>query len=225
MNKTKNVNIKKITVISMLCALAFLCTVLFKFKVMFLTFDIKDAILSISALLYGPVAGILSSAIVALLEMITVSDTGFYGMIMNFFSSGTFTVVCALIYKYRKNLSGAIIGVSVASISVTVVMLLANLFITPIYMGVNIQEVIKMLGTLLLPFNLTKAVLNGAITLMIYKPFTLAMRKTGLLSKQISGNYKFGLKSIILLICSAIVIVLAILFFLLLLNGTFQFGI
>ena len=98
MHGSKKINIKKLSVIAMLCALGFLCTVLFKFKVGFLTFDIKDAILAISSLLYGPVAGILSSAVVALLEMVTVSDTGVYGMIMNFLSSGTFTLVCGLIY-------------------------------------------------------------------------------------------------------------------------------
>ena len=52
-----------------------------------LTFDFKDAILSINALLFGPLTGVVSAALVALVEFITVSDTGVYGLIMNFLSS------------------------------------------------------------------------------------------------------------------------------------------
>lgn len=223
MSSSKKIDIKKMSVIAMLCALGFLCTVLFKFKVSFLTFDVKDAILAISSLLYGPIAGLFSSLIVALLEMVTVSDTGFYGMIMNFLSSGTFTLVCGLIYKYKRNLTGAIIGVVAAAFSVTAVMLLANLFITPFYMGVERGVVISMLGTLLLPFNLTKAVLNAALTMVIYKPFTAAMRKTKLLPENKNQGYKFGVKTVLLIISAVIVIVLAMLFFTLYLDGTFEF--
>lgn len=223
MNGSKKINIKKLSVIAMLCALGFLCTVLFKFKVGFLTFDIKDAILAISSLLYGPVAGILSSAVVALLEMVTVSDTGVYGMIMNFLSSGTFTLVCGLIYKHRRSMSGAVVGVIAAAVSVTAVMLLANLFITPFYMGVERSEVIGMLGTLLLPFNAIKAVLNAALTLVIYKPFTGTMRKAKLLPERKDQAYKLGVKSIVLMVSAVVVIVLAMLFFVLHLNGSFEF--
>ena len=52
MNK-KN-SLKKLSVIGMLTAVAYLCVFLFKFKVGFLTFDIKDAFLAIIAFLYGP---------------------------------------------------------------------------------------------------------------------------------------------------------------------------
>lgn len=223
MSTAKKIDVKKLTVIAMLCALGFLCTVLFKFKVAFLTFDVKDAILSIASLLYGPLAGVASAAVVALLEMVTVSDTGFYGLVMNFLSSGTFTLVCGVIYKYRRSLSGAVIGVAAAALSVTAVMLLANLFITPFYLGVERGEVVNMLGTTLLPFNLTKSVFNAALTLIIYKPFTTAMRKTGLLPKPQNNSYRLGLKTILLILSAVVVIVLAMLFFVLKLNGTFEF--
>ena len=42
----KKNNVKKITVTALFCALAFLMTFIFRFKVGFLTFDMKDAILS-----------------------------------------------------------------------------------------------------------------------------------------------------------------------------------
>lgn len=221
MIKDKKIDVKKMVVVAMLCALAYLCVFLFRFKVGFLTFDIKDAILAISGLLFGPLAGIISSAIVAFLEMVTVSDTGIYGFIMNFLSSATFSGVCGLIYKYRRTYFGAIISAITAALSVTAVMLLANLFITPFYMHVQRADVIAMLSTLLLPFNLTKAVFNGALTLIIYKPFSTALRKTKLLPER-NANYKFGLKSVLLFVGSVVVIVITMLFFVLYLNGTFE---
>lgn len=219
----KKIDIKKMTVVAMLTALSYLCMLVFHFKVGFLTFDIKDAILAVASLIYGPLTGVFASAAVVLLELVTVSDTGFYGLIMNFLSSATFTAVVGLVYKYRRSLSGAVLGVIAAALSVTAVMLLANLFITPYYMGVERGEVVKMLGTLLLPFNLTKSVFNGALVLLIYKPSTLAFRRTGLLPKSETGQYKFGLKTVMLIVSSVIVIVLAFLFFSLYLHGDVVF--
>lgn len=219
----KKMNIKKMTVVAMLTALGYLCMLVFRFKVGFLTFDIKDAVLAITSLIYGPMTGIFASASVALLELVTVSDTGIYGLIMNFLSSATFTAVVGLVYKYRRSLSGAVLGAIAAALSVTAVMLLANLFITPYYMGVERGEVVKMLGTLLLPFNLTKSVFNGALVLLIYKPSTLAFRRTGLLPKSEAGQYRFGLKSVLLMVSSAIVLILVLLFFILKLHGEIVF--
>ncbi len=221
--KKTDVNVKKLTVLAMLAALSYIIMLVFHFKVMFLTFDIKDAFLAISALIYGPVTGLTVSAIVALLEFVTVSDTGLYGLIMNFISSATFTVVVGTVYKYRRTMFGAVIGVISAALSVTAVMLLANLFITPYYMGVPRGEVIKMLGTVLLPFNLTKSTLNSALVLIIYKPFTMAFRKTGLLQKKDNTQYKFGFKSVLLIVSSIIVIIITMLFFTLYMNGKIVF--
>lgn len=219
----KKINVRKMTVVAMLTALGYLCMLVFRFKVGFLTFDIKDAVLAIASLLYGPLTGIFASAAVALLELVTVSDTGVYGLIMNFLSSATFTGVVGLIYKYKHSLSGAVIGVITAALSVTAVMLLANLFITPYYMGVPRGEVVKMLGTLLLPFNLTKSFFNASLVLIIYKPSTLVFRKTGLLRKADSAQYRFGLKTVLLMVSSAIVLTLVLLFFILQLHGQIVF--
>lgn len=219
----KKNNIKRMSVVAMLTALGYLCMLVFRFKVGFLTFDVKDAVLSIASLLYGPLTGVFASAAVALLELVTVSDTGIYGLIMNFLSSATFTAVVGLVYKYRHSMCGAVFGVIAAALSVTAVMLLANLFITPYYMGVARAEVVKMLGTLLLPFNFTKSVFNGALVLLIYKPTTLAFRRTGLLPKQDSAQYRFGLKTVLLMLSSAIVLILVLLFFILKLHGEIVF--
>ena len=215
-------NLKKLSTIAMLCAVAYLCMFVFKFKVSFLTFDFKDAILSVIAFLFGPLYGIISAMVVAFFEFISVSDTGVYGLIMNALSSSVFAFVCGTIYKYRRTMCGAVIGAVVAVVSMTAVMLLANLFITPYYMGVARSDVVALLPTLILPFNLCKGIINAAITMIIYKPITTALKKSKLVSS--NNNAKINIKTTaILMITSAIIVVLSVVVILVVLNGKFQF--
>ncbi len=216
---TNKVNIKKIALASMLCALAYIMMFVFRFKVAFLTFDFKDAVISVASFSMGPLYGIVISAVVAFLEFFTVSDTGVYGLIMNFLASGTFALTTGLIYKYKRSFTGAVTAVVFASLSVIAVMLLANLFITPLYMGVDRSFVIAKIPVLLLPFNSFKVVSNSAAALIIYKPFTNVLKRIGLISG--TGN-KVNLRYIILAVICVIVVVLSALFIVLGMNGVFE---
>lgn len=218
MKSTKKYDIRKLTVIAMFSALAYISTFIFHFPVMFLTFDPKDAIITIGAMFFGPLSGILMSAIVALAELITISDTGPYGLIMNFISSAVFSVVAPLIYKHRRKLSGAIIGLLCSVISVASVMMVANLLITPYYMGVSVSDVVNLIPTLLLPFNLAKALLNAGLVLILYKPTTTALRAVKLIDKKsASSSGKSSVKNtVIIAIISIIVIAISIAVFCLL---------
>ena len=216
----KKTNIKKLSVTAMLCALAYICMFVFKFKIGFLTFDFKDAILTVIAFLYGPAYAVISSVLVAVLEFLSVSDTGVYGLIMNALSSSVFTVSCGIIYKYRRTLMGAVIGSITAVLSMTAVMLVANIFITPFYMGVARSEVAAMIPTLLLPFNIVKGVVNAAITMIIYKPITTALKKAGLTD---GGYHKTDIKKFIpIAIGALILLIIAILIILFILHGEFK---
>ena len=220
---TKKINIKKLSLAAALCALAFVSMFVFRIKVQFLTFDAKDAIIGITSLLLGPVYGVCSAAAVALLEFLSVSDTGIYGLIMNFLSSGTFALTCGVIYKYNRTFKGAIISVFMSVISVTAVMMLANLFITPVFMGAPRSAVIQMLPTLLLPFNLAKASMSAAIALVIYKPLSSGLKKANLLPGYSGEKYRFNMRSVIITVCAVLVIVCAALVLFLYLNGSFEF--
>ncbi len=222
MNKNKT-NIKKISVTAMLCALAYLCVFLLKFKVSFLTFDFKDAVISIISFLYGPIYGVLSSGLVAFMEFVSVSDTGVYGLIMNFLSSGCFALVCGTVYKFKRTFFGAVAGAVLAAVTVTAVMLIANLFVTPFYMGVSRADVAALIPTLLLPFNLCKCFINAAVTMIIYKPITHGLKKAKLVNRS-NADYKiFDTKTIILTVCSVAVIILSILVILFILKGSINF--
>ena len=220
--KMKNkFNLKKLAIAAVLCALAFVSMFVFRIKVQFLTFDAKDAIIGLCSLLLGPVYGVCSAAAVAVLEMLSVSDTGVYGLIMNFLSTGTFALTCGVIYKYKRTFSGAVFAVLMSVVSVTAVMMLANLFITPVFMGAPRSAVIAMIPTLLLPFNLTKASLSAGITLIIYKPLSATLKRTNLLPAD-GQSYRFNMRSVIITVCAAVVIVIAVLVLILYLNGSFE---
>ncbi len=215
-----NKKIKAIAVTGMITAAAFLITFVFRFKLSFLTFDFKDAFIALASLMYGPFYGVASAGIVAFLEFISVSDTGLYGLIMNFLSSGTFSLVCGLIYKYKRTFSGAIISLVLAAVSVNIVMITANIFITPFYMGAPRSAVISMILPLLLPFNIAKTVINASSTLLLYKPVTSGLKRLNILEKGQSKISTF--RSVILAVVSVLIIVLTVLFLTLKLGGAFQ---
>lgn len=217
----KSEQIKKVAVSGMLIAVAFVFTMLTSmFKVAgFLSLDLKDVALSIIALLFGPIYGLISVTVVALLEFATISSTGWYGLVMNALSSGTFVLICGLIYKYKRSFSGAIIATSITVVSVTAVMLLANIFVTPHYLyligAAPTLEVAKnivmgMLVTVLLPFNLFKTIMNASIMLLIYKPFTSALKSAGLIKNATDRKYAFNKKSFILTIVTICLLIAAV---------------
>lgn len=218
----KNKNLKQITVTAVFSAIAFLLTFFFKFKVSFLTFDFKDAIIAIVSLTFGSVYGVTSAGVVAFLEFLSVSDTGFYGLIMNFISSASFALIFGSIYKYKRTFGGAIIAAVMSAVGVTAIMMIANYFITPYYMGVSRGDVVALIPTLLLPFNLAKTVINAASTLILYKPVTNALKRIGVLQKSENSNIGFNKKSLVLTIASALIIFVCVLFVIFYLNGGFK---
>lgn len=168
----------------MFCALAFASIFVMHINVSFLSFDAKDAIITIAGLLLGPVYSLGLSIAVPILESITVGDTGIWGFLMDVLSTASFSCVCALNYKYMKNIRGAAIGLGASVLSMTAVMLLFNLFIVPLYTpNITTAGVMTMIPTLFLPFNLTKGLLNSAIVLVLYKPVSKALKAARVLPK------------------------------------------
>ena len=181
----KKSDTKAMCVVAMFCAVAYVLTYL-KLPVSFLSLEIKDSVIVLCTLIFGPMAGLKIAILVPFLEMITHSSTGVYGLIMNILSSITFALVSGLIYKYKRSFYGAIVALVSGVFSVTAVMLLANIFVTPFYMNVPTEMVMKMMPTLFLPFNLVKSALNGAVVLLLYKPFSTVLKRTRLIEYGLS---------------------------------------
>lgn len=174
MKKTDE-RVKKLTVTAMLCAMAFIIVAVCRIPIMtppfdFLKYEPKDVIITLGGLIYGPLTSFLISAVVSLIEMITVSTTGYWGMLMNIISTCTFACVASLVYKKKKNLSGLLAGVLLGCVCSTAAMCLWNYFVTPIYMGMAREAIAELLLPVFMPFNLFKSALNAAIVFYVYKP-------------------------------------------------------
>lgn len=197
-------NTKQLAMIGMLCALAFIVVALIRIPVVsFLKYEPKDVIVTMGGFMFGPLASFAISAIVSLVEMVTISDTGIIGCVMNLLSTCAFACTAAYIYKRKRTLSGAVIGLVVGVAAMTVIMLLWNYLITPLYMGYPRQAVAEMLIPVFLPFNLLKGGLNAGITLLIYKPVVTALRRARLLEGAESAapaRYSAGLILVSLLV-------------------------
>ena len=187
---------KKTVLIGMLAAIAYVVMFVFRIPVvLFLKYEPKDVIITIGGFLMGPLAAFFISLTVSLVEMITVSDTGPIGALMNLLSSCAFACTASLIYKRRHTIGGAVLGLGVGSVVTVVIMLLWNWLITPLYMGQPREAIEALLIPAFLPFNLLKTGLNSAFVLLLYKPLVGALRRTGLVeSKNLSkGNSKIGI--------------------------------
>ena len=145
----------------------------------FLKYDPSDVIVTLGGFIWGPMTSCIVSVIVATLEMITVSDTGILGCIMNIVQTLSFACTASVIYKKKHTLSGAVIGLASGWLITVIVMLLWNYLVTPLYMGYPREAVVELLLPAFLPFNLLKGGLNASITFLLYKPIVTALRKSG----------------------------------------------
>ena len=221
---------RRITLTAVFAALAFSAIFIFRFNVgTFLTFDLKDSIITLSGLLLGAPTALSVSFLVAMLEFTVDNDTGWYGLIMNFASSATFSVVCATVYRYRKKLSGAILGLILAVLSMVLMMLALNLLVTPVYTGFPRAQVVGMIPTLLLPFNLIKGTVNAALVLILYKPIRRALSAARLLphaytTEEVADKGKRTWISLAVSIAGILVLAAAIAVFIRVLRGQIVFG-
>ena len=182
-------NTKKLTTIAMLCAIAFVIVAFVRIPVvLFLKYEPKDVIITTCGFMMGPMASLIISTVVALIEMVTISDTGVIGAVMNLISSCAFCCTAAFIYKKKHTMQGAVIGLFSGAVIMTGIMLLWNYLITPIYMGYPREAVAAMLLPVFLPFNLLKGFLNTGISLLIYKPVVGALRKAHLIEMSSSSG-------------------------------------
>ena len=176
-----DVHLRRMVAAALFAALAYLCVFVFRIKIGFLTFDFKDAVMTVGSFCLGPVAGILTAAVVSLFEMISVSSTGPYGLLMNFVSSASFILPASILFRVRRTRRSAMIGLAFSVIVMVGVMLPMNLLITPLYQHVDRSVVAKMIPTTLLPFNLVKGLMNAALTALLFQPVRNALHRVQIL--------------------------------------------
>lgn len=186
---------KTMVSLGILAAIAYVAMLLSKLlpQVMgFLQFDLKDTVICIGGFIFGPVAAAMVSVVVAFIEMVTVSDTGPIGLLMNVLATCAFCCTASFIYKKKHSMVGAVLGLASGTIALTIVMLLWNFLITPIYMKMDRAFVASLLIPVFLPFNLVKGGINMAAILLLYKPVVGALRKAHLVAPSENRKSKFN---------------------------------
>lgn len=168
---------KRIAVTALFCAVAAICTLFLQFPILpgvtFLQYDPSAIIALIAGFAFGPATGAVVSTIPYLPHV--AAQSGVYGMIMAVIATMSLVLPASLVYKRNTTFKGALIGMGVGAVVCLACCILANLVVTPIYMGAPTQAVIDMIVPTLLPFNILKIAINCVVTALVYKPVVKAL--------------------------------------------------
>ena len=186
----KNKNADWIVKISMLSAVATVLMLL-EFPLPFIApsfyeLDFSEVPALIGAFAMGPVAGVVIEAIKILLNFfINGSITGGVGELSNFVLGVAFVLPAGLIYKRKKTKKSALLGIVLGGIFMVILGCFSNAFIMiPLYSKMMpldaiiaqaaaiwpvIDSTFKFVLLCVVPFNIVKAALVTAVTMVIYK--------------------------------------------------------
>ena len=154
----------------------------------FYEIDFSEVPVLVGCFAMGPAAGVAIEFLKILLNFaINGTATAGVGEIANFLIGCSLVVPAALIYKFKKTRTGAIVGMAAGTVFMTAVGCLLNAFVLlPTYavacgmpidglvpMGTAVNSAIDSLTTFVrcavAPFNLLKGVLVSLIVFLIYK--------------------------------------------------------
>lgn len=131
----------------------------------YLKYDPSGIACLVAGFAFGPVTGIIVSALMWLPHAFTNP----YGTIMAILVAEAHVIPAALIYRKNQTRTGAIVGLVVGAVVAIGAAIVGNLFITPLYSPVTMADVVGLIVPVLLPFNAMKMALNTVITALVYK--------------------------------------------------------
>ena len=173
---------RKLATIGILSAISIILVAFVHFPLFpsasFLEYDPADIPILIGTFVYGPVAGLMLTAIVSILQGLLISpQSGVIGVVMHIIATGSCALVAGVIYSRNKTKKTAVIALAAGSVTMTAAMVIMNMIFTPIFMGVPLEVVIPMLVPIIIPFNLFKALINALLTFILYKKISHILRK------------------------------------------------
>lgn len=181
---------KTLTTMAMLTALAYAVMAVCKFipKVgNFLSLDAIDAVIGVGGFLFGPGAAVMMIVVEALIEMLTLSGTGWYGFVMNVLSTVLLICPAVMIYQRRGKTSGAVMGLAVGVVFRLLGMIVFNYIVTPMYFHMERALVVDLMPMIAV-FNLVKGTLNAALLMVLYPPVSTVLRRAGLAAPRGEGK-------------------------------------
>lgn len=158
----------------------------------FIKLDISELPALLASFSLGPVYGV-AVCLVKNLVALTHTATGGVGELCNFLLGVTFVIPAGLIYKKKKNRTGALVGSLIGAAVMALLSVPLNYFLTyPIYsVFMPMEGIIAMYQILLpfvddllecllifnMPFTFFKGVLDVVIAFLIYKPLSPLLHK------------------------------------------------
>lgn len=161
----------------------------------FYELDFSEIPVLICSFSLGPVAGVVCEFLKVVLKLLLKgTSTAFVGDLANFVVGCAFILPASAVYFANKTKKGAIIGMVVGTICITVVGSLFNaIYLIPTFsvlfgqpldviigMGTSINPAITSVNTLVMfavaPFNLLKGVADSIVTFFIYKHIERLLR-------------------------------------------------
>ena len=183
--------VRKITTCAMLSAVSAVL-MFFSFSVPlmpgFIKFDFSELPALLAAFALGPVYGVVVCLVKNLINLF-FTTTGGVGEFANFLLGAMLVLPAGLIYKFKKDRIGALLGAVIGSAVMAVASLPINYFITypfyaaamlpmeniiAMYQAIN-PKVETLLDCLLwfnVPFTFVKGIAVSLITFLIYKPLS-----------------------------------------------------
>lgn len=163
---------KWLTRMAMLAAISLVLVYLFHPPLFteYLRYDMADVPILIGTFMFGPVSGVLLTAVVSVLQWILVSpEGGWVGAAMHFFATGAFALAAGLIYRRLHSRGGALFSLVVGSVCMILLMIPLNYIFTVNFYGTPKDVLDAMIWPIIVPFNAIKAGLNSILTFFLYK--------------------------------------------------------
>ncbi len=164
----------------------------------FLKFHFDEIPILIAGFAYGPWSAIGIILIRALVKLpFDIGETMGVGVLADILFSLAFVLPASFIYKYKRTLSGALIGLGVGTICQIITAMIGNVYImVPFYMfmfGLDEQGLLGAINAVaiwkvqdikwsyafiaVLPFNAIKDAVVVIVTLLVYKPLRRLINK------------------------------------------------
>lgn len=169
----KKENIRKITFLGMGAALTVALIFFIHFPmfpmVAFLEYDPGDIPIYFCTFILGPIPGFILTVVACIIQGVTVSAaSGWIGILMHIFATGSFTLVAGFIYSRKKTTVWLFLGTAVGLIVTVITMVAWNLLLTPVFMGIPVSAVIEIMPYII-AFNVIKVSVNAGVSVVIYK--------------------------------------------------------
>ena len=140
-----NEKVRKLVTMAMLAALSIVLVYVIHFPIFpaasFLEYDPADIPILIGTFAYGPLAGVLLTVVVSVIQGMTVSSgSGLMGIAMHIFATSILVLVAGNIYRVKHTKKGAVLALICGVLAMTAGMVVFNYFITPYFITPDLAD-------------------------------------------------------------------------------------